>query len=154
MNHPNITLNVEELSQDKTVLPAVQFAKRAAEIISNCTSSIIYTDFIADIGPPSRRESYMKWKTDEVKVIVATKAFGMGIDKPDICHVIRNGVPESMLCWAHKLGRAGRDGHQSSATIIYRKSDLSHANPWVINNLHDQINVGAWLLMIRIMAFN
>ena len=58
-----------------------------------------------------------------MKVIVATKAFGMGIDKPDIRHVIRNGVPESMLCWAHKLGRAGRDGHQSSATIIYRKSD-------------------------------
>ena len=163
MNRPNITLNVEELSQDKTVPPAVQFAKRAAEIISNCTSSIIYTDFIADIGPivsalqdvgveavgyhgemdaPSRRESYMKWKTDEVRVIVATKAFGMGIDKPDIRHVIRNGVPESMLCWAQELGRAGRDGHQSSATIIYRKSDLSHANPWVLNNLHDKDKCG------------
>ena len=91
-----------------------------------------------EMDAPSRRESYLRWKTGEVKVIVATKAFGMGIDKADIRHVIRNGVPENMLCWAQELGRAGRDGHQSSATIIYRKSDLSHANPWVLNNLHDK----------------
>ena len=120
MNRRNITLNVEELAHNKAVPLAIQFAKKAAEIIG-CTSSIIY---IADIGPivsaledvgveavgyhgemdaPSRRESYMRWKTGEVKVIVPTKAFGMGIDKPDIRHVIRNGVPESMLCWAQEL---------------------------------------------------
>ena len=86
----------------------MQFAKRAAEIISNCTSSIIYT---ADIGPIVNRCrsrgsgipwgdgcTFKKEILHEVKVIVATKAFGMGIDKPDIRHVIRNGVPESMLC--------------------------------------------------------
>lgn len=85
MNRPNITLNVEELAHDKAVPPSVQFAKRAAEIIGR-TSSIIYTDFIADIGAivsaledvgveavgyhgemdaPSRRESYMRWKPVE-----------------------------------------------------------------------------------------
>ena len=115
MNHPNVTLNVEELPQNKSTPPMVCFAKRAAEIIDS-TPSIIYTDFIADIGPivsalqeigveavgyhgemdaPSRQESYVKWirKSGQVQTIVATKAFGMGIDKPDIRHVIRNEVP-------------------------------------------------------------
>ena len=62
----------------------------------------------------------------------------MGIDKADIRHVIRNGVPESMLSWAQELGRAGRDGQQACATILYRKSDISHANSWILNNLSDQ----------------
>ena len=158
MNRPNVTLNVEELEPDKSKPQAVQFATKVAEIIgSDC--SIIYTDFIADIGPivsalqevgveavgyhgemdiPTRQESYLKWKSGDVKTIVATKAFGMGIDKANIRHVIRNGVPESMLSWAQELGRAGQDGHQAYATILYRKSDISHANSWILNNLSDQ----------------
>ena len=117
VNRPNITLNVEELCQDKSVQPSMQFAQRAAEIAGN-SSTIIYTDFIAGIGPiisslhevgieavgyhgemdiPSRHEAYGKWKSGEVQIIVATKAFGMGIDKSNIRNVIRNRVPESIL---------------------------------------------------------
>ena len=94
--------------------------------------SFVYTDFIGDIGPifsclaelgveavgyhgemdpSSRQESYIKLTTGQVEVIVATKDIGLGLNnKPDIRHVIRNGVPESMLLWAQELGRAGRDG--------------------------------------------
>ena len=118
--------------------------------------SIVSTDFIADIGPivsalqevgvdvvgyhgemdaPSRHESYVKWKSGKVQTIVATKAFGMGVDKLDIRHVVWNEVPESLLSWAQELGQANRDGQQASATILYRKSDISHANSWVLNNL-------------------
>ena len=157
MNRPNITLKVEELQQDKSKPQALQFASRAAEIVRS-EPSIIYTDFIADIGPivsglqevgveavgyhgemdiPSRRDSYLRWKSGEVNTIVATKAFGMGIDHANIRHVVRNGVPESMLSWAQELGRAGRDGYQACATILYRKSDISHANSWILNNLSD-----------------
>ena len=158
VNTPNITMKVEELTTDTSVEPAMQFALRAVEIAGS-TSSIIYTDFIADIGPivsalsdlgveavgyhgemdaHSRQESYTKWKSGEVKIIVATKAFGMGIDKSNIRNVIRNGVPESVLAWAQELGRAGRDGLQACATILYRKSDTSHANPWVLNNVSNR----------------
>ena len=52
-------------------------------------------------------------------------------------HVVRNGVPKSMLSWAQELGRAGRDGNQACETILYRKSDISHANSWILNNLSD-----------------
>ena len=148
MNRPNVTLNVEELKDDKSLNHAEQFAKRAAEICGS-SSSIVYTDFIADIGPivsalqqvgveavgyhgemdaPSRQESYLKWKSGQVQTIVATKAFGMGIDKPDIRHVVRSGVPESILSWAQELGRAGCDGQQACATILYRRSDISQWN--------------------------
>ena len=64
-------------------------------------------------------------------MMVATKAFGMGIDKSNIRHVIRNGVPESVISWTQEFGRAGRDGLPSTATIMYRKSDVRHANAWI-----------------------
>ena len=87
---------------------------------------------------PSRHESYIRWKSGRVQTIVATKAFWMGIDKPDIRHVVRNEVPESLLSWAQELGRAGRDGSQACATILYHRSDISHANPWVLNKISDK----------------
>jgi len=91
-----------------------------------------------EMDAPSRQESYLKWKSGQVQTIVATKAFGMGIDKPDIRHVVRSGVPESILSWAQELGRAGRDGQQACATILYRRSDISHANAWILNNLSNK----------------
>jgi len=158
MNRPNVTLNVEELKEDKSLNHAEKFAKRAAEICGS-SSSIVYTDFIADIGPivsvlqqvgveavgyhgemnaPSRQESYLKWKSGQVQAIVATMTLGIGIDKPDIRHVVRSGVPESILSWAQELGRAGRDGQQACVTILYRRSDISHANAWILNNLSNE----------------
>ena len=74
---------------------------------------------------PSRHESYIRWKSGEVNTIVATKAFGMGIDKPNIRYVIRNGVPESILSLTQEIGR---DGRQACATILYRKPNVSHSN--------------------------
>ena len=126
VNRPNICLNVEELVTDKSTPAVMQFASRAADIIGS-TSAIIYTDFISDVGPivsalaelgvhavgyhgemdvPSRHESYVKWKTESITVIVATKAFGMGIDKPNIRHIIRNGVPENILSWVQENGES------------------------------------------------
>ena len=118
INRPNVTLNVEELPVKKGVDAKMQFATRAAEI-AGTAPAIIYTDFISDIGPiissvleigvdaveyhgemdPSERlEAYAKWSSGTVNIIVATKAFGMGIDKPYIRNVIRNGV----FCHGHK----------------------------------------------------
>ena len=57
----------------------------------------------------------MQWKSSKVQVIVAIKAFSMGIDKAHIRHIIRNSVPESIACWAQQLGRRGRDLEQAHA---------------------------------------
>ena len=53
-----------------------------------------------------KREAYFKWKNGEIQVIVATRAFGLGINKPDVRFVIRNGLPPSIIsAWAQEFGR-------------------------------------------------
>ena len=87
--------------------------------------------YYRELDAKSRYESYMKWKTDEVKVMVATSAFGMGIDKHNIRHIVRYSVPESLCSWAQELGRGGRDGQPATAIIFYSMSNTNHAMAWL-----------------------
>ena len=158
VNRPNILLSAKEVNVAPGSTYHSTFADHVAEI-SRSEPTIIYTDFIADIGPivsalsdlgidavgyygemdpRERKQSYLKWKTGEVTIMVATKAFGMGIDKNNIRHVIRNGVPESIVSWAQEFGRAGRDGCPSTATILYQNANVNHANAWIKNNIMDR----------------
>ena len=126
------------------------FADRVKDIISDqCT--IVYTDFACHVAPivlalhdrdvqavgyygkmkeGEKAESYSKWKSGEVQVIVATRAFGLGINKADVRYVIRNGLPPSISAWAQEYGRAGRDGKQSYAYILYSDNDIHHVGFW------------------------
>ena len=79
----------------------------------------------------SRYSNYTKWKNDEIKIIVVTSAFGMGINKEDIRHIVRYSVPESLTSWAQELGRAGRDGHPVTASIYYSMDNTIHAMAWI-----------------------
>ncbi len=62
--------------------------------------------------------------TGEVDVVVATTAFGMGIDKPDVRFVLHGDVADSLDSYYQEIGRAGRDGEQAEATLFYRSADL------------------------------
>lgn len=63
------------------------------------------------------------WKMDDCRVMVATNAFGMGIDKPDVRTVVHLDLPNSLEEYFQEAGRAGRDGERSYAIILYTKSD-------------------------------
>lgn len=93
--------------------------------------------YYGEMDVKSRSESYHKWKDGEVKVMVTTSAFGMGIDKSDIKHIVRLGVPENMCSWAQELGRAGRGSENVTATIFYSTSDIDHAGTWIRDHVHN-----------------
>ena len=73
--------------------------------------------YYGEMDTTSKHEAHSYWR-GYLQAIVATKAFGMGINKPDIRYIIRHGVPESLSSWLQELGRVGRDGNPAQAYIL------------------------------------
>ena len=71
-----------------------------------------------------RDEVHEQFLDDELDVVVATTAFGMGIDKPNVRFVIHADIPESLDAYYQEIGRSGRDGQPASAVLHYRPEDL------------------------------
>lgn len=76
------------------------------------------------MAPDVRERAQRDFITDKVPVVVATNAFGMGIDKPDVRFVIHYNMPESIEAYYQEAGRAGRDGEPSRCTLLWNESDI------------------------------
>lgn len=79
--------------------------------------------FHAGLTNEKKDEKQKAWKSGKCRVIVATNAFGMGIDKSDVRLVIHYDIPDSIEAYFQEAGRAGRDGEKSYAVLLYHKSD-------------------------------
>ncbi|KPL23031.1 MAG: recombinase RecQ, partial [Bacteroides sp. SM1_62] len=77
----------------------------------------------AGLQQESRNRKQSEWMTGHTRVIIATKAFGMGIDKPDVRFVIHMDIPDSIESYFQEAGRAGRDGKTAHAVLLYSPSD-------------------------------
>ena len=81
------------------------------------------TFYHAGLEYSQKDERQKDWQQDRIRVIVATNAFGMGIDKPEVRLVVHFDCPDSLEAYFQEAGRAGRDGNRSYAVLLYNNSD-------------------------------
>lgn len=102
--------------------------KRTVEIAGFLKKNKISAGFYhAGLDRKSRDVSQNTWISGEMRVIVATNAFGMGIDKPDVRFVVHLDLPDSPEAYFQEAGRAGRDGKLSYAVLLYQEADIQDA---------------------------
>jgi len=77
----------------------------------------------AGLSTPERAKKQEAWKKNELQVMVATNAFGMGIDKPDVRFVVHVDIPDTLEAYYQEAGRAGRDEKKSYAVLLYNEAD-------------------------------
>ncbi|MBR5103742.1 MAG: RecQ family ATP-dependent DNA helicase [Bacteroidales bacterium] len=112
-------------SVEGTGIVYVRSRKKTEELSAFLTANGVSASFYhAGLGQQSRTERQEQWKSDKIRVMVCTNAFGMGIDKPDVRFVIHFDVPDSPEAYFQEAGRGGRDGKRSFAVMLWNSSDV------------------------------
>ena len=109
---------------DGSAIIYVRNRRRTKEITELLMQEGITADFYhAGLDNAVKDLRQKRWQNGEIRVMVATNAFGMGIDKPDVRIVLHIDLPDSPEAYFQEAGRAGRDGLKAYAVILYAKSD-------------------------------
>lgn len=149
-NRPNLTFRVVNLPDGRAKLQTLQTLLARIE-----GSAIVYTatrrntdevaDFVCDVvGLPARayhagldrhirHRAQTDFMADRFKIIVATNAFGMGVDKPDVRAVIHYNMPATVEAYYQEAGRAGRDGLQAECVLLFGPDD-QRLQAWLIDS--------------------
>lgn len=120
---PETILNI--LNEPKN-LPAIIYAptrKKAEELCEFFSDDFKISYYHAGMTAEDRSKVQSEYLTGKTDIIVATIAFGMGIDKPNVRTVIHAGLPGSIESYYQEIGRAGRDGKESNAFLLYTYAD-------------------------------
>lgn len=102
----------------------VRNRRKTKEIAQFLMQKGISADFYhAGLQPDERSEKQDAWIADQIRIMVSTNAFGMGIDKPDVRVVVHMELPDSLEAYFQEAGRAGRDGKKAFAALLYNQTD-------------------------------
>ncbi len=139
-NRPNLTYRVVPAKEKKHKLPRIldvirtspppgivyaTTRKECEELARDLRrSGVDAAAYHAGMGSAERASVQERFMTDELDVVVATIAFGMGVDKPNVRFVIHSSVPGSLPAYIQESGRAGRDGEKAECVVLYRGADL------------------------------
>lgn len=139
-DRPNIFLDVRQKSARTALEQVVEcirrhsdesgiiycFSKKQVDTLTEQLSALGYSvlNYHAGLRDDVRADHQTKFIRDEVQIMVATLAFGMGIDKPNVRFVIHYDMPKSLEQYYQEIGRAGRDGLASEALLLYSAGDI------------------------------
>ncbi len=141
VDRPNVFLSVERVADEAAKRAAV-----AGWVVGAAGAVLVYGDsrarvetwarwlgvklreavlaYHAGMSAARRRDVESRFLAGQARIVVATSAFGMGIDRSDIRLVVHVGIPESVDAYYQEVGRAGRDGEPSQAALVWQRDDL------------------------------
>jgi ATP-dependent DNA helicase RecQ len=159
-NRPNLTYRVLSAKEKKHKLPLIldvirkssppgivyaTTRKECEELATSLRCSRIdAAAYHAGMPAAERSDVQEHFMTDELSVVVATVAFGMGVDKPNVRFVIHSSVPGSLPAYMQESGRAGRDGEKAECVILYRSADLGRRKRLVTLGTAGEEEVGSF----------